>query len=48
MDNSTELFREPPRAQSALRDLVGPLLGLVGAAAFLAAVVAVLVWLGSV
>jgi hypothetical protein len=48
MDNSTEIFRQPPRTRPGLRDLVGPILGLVGAAAFLAAIVAFLVWLSSV
>jgi hypothetical protein len=48
MDNSTEIFRQPPRTRPGLRDLVGPILGLVGAAAFLAAIVTFLVWLSSV
>ena len=48
MDNSTDIFRQPPRTRPGLRDLAGPILGLLGAAAFLAAIVSILVWLNSV
>lgn len=48
MDNATEIFRHQPRTGPALRDLLGPILGLAGAAAFLAAVVAIIVWVNTV
>ena len=48
MDNSSDIFRQPPRTRPGLRDLVGPLLGLVGAAALLAGIVYAILWLTSV
>ena len=48
MDNSTDIFRQPARSRLSLRDLVGPLLGVLGAAALLAGIVYAILWLTSV
>ena len=48
MNSSSDIFRQPPRTGPSLRDLVGPLLGLTGAAVFLTGIVYAIIWLTSV
>ena len=48
MDKASEIYREPPRTGPSFRDLVGPLLGLFGAAVFLTGIVYAIIWLTSI
>ena len=45
MDDRPQLFRENLRRRPSLRDLVGPLLALLGGCALLALIVRFIVWL---
>lgn len=48
MDTRPQLFRETPRVRPTLGELLPPLLGVIGAGALLAGIVAIIVWVNSI